>query len=163
MTINNMKNILVILALLTIQSTIAQPIAAQQPHPNVVLVMCDDLGWGDPQCFDPESLIRTPNINAMAEAGLMFNRFYSAAPVCSPTRGSCLTGRHPYRYGIYSANKGHLREDEVTLPEILKGRRLHHRSFRQMASRYVDYRNQRRESRRSSRSEALLTTVTTQL
>lgn len=89
-------------------------------RPNVILVMCDDLGIGDPQCFNPESPIHTPNIDAMAVDGLTFNRFYSAAPVCSPTRGSCLTGRHPYRYGIYSANVGHMKDEEITLPEILR-------------------------------------------
>ena len=88
--------------------------------PNVILVMCDDLGYGDPRCFHETSPIRTPHIDAMAADGLTFNRFYSAAPVCSPTRGSCLTGRHPYRYGIYSANTGHLKDEEITLPEILK-------------------------------------------
>lgn len=92
----------------------------QAPRPNVILVMADDLGWGDPQCFNSNSPIKTPNIDAMAANGLKFHRFYSAAPVCSPTRGSCLTGRHPYRYGIYSANVGHLKADELTLPEALK-------------------------------------------
>jgi arylsulfatase A-like enzyme len=90
--------------------------------PNVVLVMCDDLGYGDLSCFNPGSPIDTPHIDALAESGLRFSRFYSAAPVCSPTRGSCLTGRHPYRYGVYSANTGHIKPDEITLPELLKQR-----------------------------------------
>jgi arylsulfatase A-like enzyme len=88
-------------------------------RPNIVLVMADDLGWGDPRCFNPDSPISTPHIDVMAGAGLKFNRFYAAAPVCSPTRGSCLTGRHPYRYGIYSANVGHMKSEEITLPEML--------------------------------------------
>ncbi|MBT5020348.1 MAG: sulfatase-like hydrolase/transferase [Planctomicrobium sp.] len=88
--------------------------------PNVILVMCDDLGWGDLTAFNPETPIKTPHLSEMAAAGLKFNRFYAAAPVCSPTRGSCLTGRHPYRYGIYFANTGHLKSKEITLPEILK-------------------------------------------
>ena len=58
----------------------------------------------------------------MSAAGLRFDRFYSAAPVCSPTRGSALTGRHPYRYGIPFANTGHIRDQEVTLAEMLKQR-----------------------------------------
>lgn len=89
-------------------------------RPNIVLMMADDLGWGDPQCFNPDSPIQTANLDAMAAAGLKFNRFYAAAPVCSPTRGSCLTGRHPFRYGIYFANTGHMKSEEITLPEILK-------------------------------------------
>jgi arylsulfatase A-like enzyme len=51
---------------------------------------------------------------------MKFNRFYAAAPVCSPTRGSCLTGRHPYRFGVFSANTGHMKKQEITLPELLK-------------------------------------------
>ena len=89
-------------------------------RPNVILVMCDDLGYGDLRSFHPSSPIKTPHLDAMAANGLRFNRFYAAAPVCSPTRGSCLTGRHPYRYGIYSANRGHLPKEELTLPELLK-------------------------------------------
>ena len=81
--------------------------------------MCDDMGYGDPQCFNPDSPIHTPHIDDMAASGLKFTRFYSAAPVCSPTRGSCLTGRHPYRYGIYFANTGHIKPQEITLPELL--------------------------------------------
>jgi len=58
----------------------------------------------------------------MAKAGLRFNRFYAAAPVCSPTRGSCLTGRHPSRYGIFHANVGHMPPQEHTLAELLRER-----------------------------------------
>ncbi len=87
--------------------------------PNIILCMADDLGWGDPG-FNGNKIIKTPNLDAMAEAGLRFTRFYSAAPVCSPTRGSCLTGRHPYRYGITFANVGHMPKEEVTLAEALK-------------------------------------------
>ena len=87
--------------------------------PNIVLIMCDDLGWGDVG-FNGNKIIRTPHLDAMAKAGLKFNRFYAAAPVCSPTRGSCITGRHPYRYGIPFANSGHMKPEELTLAELLK-------------------------------------------
>jgi len=96
-------------------------LSAEQPQsPNVVLLMCDDLGYGDLTCFNPESPIKTPHLCEMAAAGLKFTRFYAAAPVCSPTRGSCLTGRHPHRYGIYYANTGHMLPEEITLPELLR-------------------------------------------
>jgi arylsulfatase A-like enzyme len=90
-----------------------------EPRPNIILMMADDLGWGDPG-FNGGTVIQTPHLDAMAEAGLKFNRFYSAAPVCSPTRGSCLTGRHPFRYDIQFANDGHMKPEEITLPELLK-------------------------------------------
>ena len=88
-------------------------------RPNIVLVMCDDLGWGDVG-FNGGKDIRTPHLDAMARQSLRFERFYAAAPVCSPTRGSCLTGRHPFRYGIYFANTGHMKPEELTLAELLK-------------------------------------------
>ncbi|MHC4566142.1 MAG: sulfatase family protein [Planctomycetota bacterium] len=87
--------------------------------PNIVLCMADDLGWGDVG-FNGNSIIKTPNLDAAAKAGMVFRRFYSGAPVCSPTRGSCLTGRHPFRYGIYFANVGHMPKEEITLAEALK-------------------------------------------
>ena len=88
-------------------------------RPNIVLVMCDDLGWGDVG-FNGGEDIQTPHLDAMAKASLRFERFYAAAPVCSPTRGSCITGRHPFRYGIYFANTGHMKPEELTLAELLK-------------------------------------------
>lgn len=88
-------------------------------HPNIILAMCDDLGWGDPGYNGNPTLI-TPNLDEMARAGLRFTRFYSPGPLCSPTRGGCLTGRHPYRYGIWTANAGHMRKQEITLATALK-------------------------------------------
>ena len=93
--------------------------AGSATRPNIILAMADDMGWGDPG-FNGNRVIRTPHLDAMAKAGLRFTRFYAGGPVCSPTRGSCLTGRHPYRYGIWTANAGHLRKEEVTLAEALK-------------------------------------------
>ena len=88
-------------------------------RPNLILIMADDLGWGDLRCFNPSSPIETPHLDAMAAGGMRFTRFYAAAPVCSPTRGSCLTGRHPFRYRIFNANSGHLPEDEENLAQLL--------------------------------------------
>jgi arylsulfatase A-like enzyme len=74
-------------------------------RPNIILAMTDDQGWGDVG-FNAHPVLKTPHLDAMAESGLRFDRFYAGAPVCSPTRGSCLTGRHPWRYGILFANFG---------------------------------------------------------
>ncbi|WP_372845910.1 sulfatase [Pontiella sp.] len=94
--------------------------SAAENRPNIVLMMADDLGWGDVHCFNPKSPIQTPQLDAMAAAGVRFDRFYSSSPVCSPTRGSCLTGRHPFRYGVYFANRGHMKPEELTLAELLR-------------------------------------------
>ncbi len=100
---------------------IASPVRAadeRSARPNIVLCMADDQGWGDVGCYD-HPVLKTPNLDAMASAGLRFDRFYAAAPVCSPTRGSVLTGRTPNRFGCFKW--GHtLRPQEVTLAEILR-------------------------------------------
>lgn len=95
--------------------------AAESPseRPNVILCMTDDQGWGDTG-YNGHPHLKTPHLDAMAREGIRFTRFYSAAPVCSPTRGSCLTGRHPHRYGVLFANNGHMRPKEITLAEALK-------------------------------------------
>jgi arylsulfatase A-like enzyme len=93
--------------------------AASDDKPNVILVMCDDLGWGDVG-FNGSKICKTPHLDEMAASSLRFTRFYAAAPVCSPTRGSAITGRHPYRYGIPFANRGHMKKQEITLAEALK-------------------------------------------
>ena len=95
-------------------------VAPAQERPHVILVMADDQGWGDAGYLGHPELI-TPHLDAMAKNGLRFDRFYAGAPVCSPTRGSCLTGRHPFRYGIKGANAGHLPKSEPNLAAILGG------------------------------------------
>ncbi|MEC3907222.1 sulfatase-like hydrolase/transferase [Tamlana sp. 2201CG12-4] len=92
---------------------------AQQDRPNVILIMADDMGWGDTG-YNGHPRIKTPHLDDMANQGIQFTRFYAAGPVCSPTRGSVLTGRNPNRYGITTANVGHLKKEEVTLAEVFK-------------------------------------------
>ncbi len=86
--------------------------------PNVVLVMADDQGWGD-MAYNGHPHVKTPHFDALAREGLRFDHFHAAAPVCSPTRGSVMTGRHPNRFGCFQW--GHpLRPQEVTLAHALK-------------------------------------------
>lgn len=86
--------------------------------PNIVLVMADDQGWGD-MAYNGHPHVKTPNFDALAKEGIRFDRFYAAAPVCSPTRGSVMTGRHPNRFGCFQW--GHpLRPQERTIAAALK-------------------------------------------
>ncbi len=86
--------------------------------PNIILCMADDQGWGD-MGYAGHEVIRTPNFDSMASEAMRFDHFYAAAPVCSPTRGSVLTGRNPNRFGCYSW--GHtIRPQEITIAEVLK-------------------------------------------
>ena len=87
-------------------------------RPNIVLVMADDQGWGD-MAYNGHPVLKTPNFDAAAAAGLRFDRFYAAAPVCSPTRASVMTGRHPNRMGVFKWGFP-MRPQEVTVAEVLK-------------------------------------------
>ena len=86
--------------------------------PNIVLCMADDQGWGD-MAYNGHKVLKTPNFDAMAAAALRFDRFYAAAPVCSPTRGSVMTGRHPNRFGCFKWGYP-VRPQETTIAEALK-------------------------------------------
>jgi arylsulfatase A-like enzyme len=86
--------------------------------PNIILCMADDQGWGDTG-YNGHSVLKTPNLDNMSETGLRFDRFYAAAPVSSPTRGSVLTGRHPNRFGCFSWGFT-LDPREITVAEALK-------------------------------------------
>ncbi len=87
--------------------------------PNIILLMADDQGWGD-TAYNGHPHLRTPNLDSMAANGAVFERFYAASAVCSPTRGSVMTGRHPLRYGICHANCGHIKAEEITLGEMAR-------------------------------------------
>jgi len=96
-----------------------QTAAASTPdRPNVILCMTDDQGWGDTG-YNGHPVLKTPELDAMAAVGLRLNRFYTAAPLCSATRGSVMTGRHPNRFGCFGANYS-IRPEEVTIAEAMK-------------------------------------------
>lgn len=87
-------------------------------RPNIVLVMADDMGWGQTSYYN-HPILKTPNLDAMAAAGLRMDRFYAGAPVCSPTRATVLTGRTNDRCGVETHGYA-LRLQERTLPQALK-------------------------------------------
>lgn len=87
-------------------------------RPNVILVMADDQGWGDTG-YNGHPQLKTPNLDAMAAAGLRLNRFYTAHFNCSPTRASIMTGRHPHRMGTFSPGRP-IRAEELTVARVLQ-------------------------------------------
>lgn len=99
--------------------------AQTAPPPNIVLIFCDDMGYGDMNRTGHPT-IATPNLNRMADEGMMMTQFYSAASVCSPSRASLLTGRYPLRHGVikvlFPQHQVGLPKTEITLADILKKR-----------------------------------------
>ena len=90
---------------------------------NFLQILTDDQGWGDLQSYG-HVFMKTPNIDKLAEEGIKFTHCYSSAAVCSPSRSSILTGRTPYRNGVYrwipADHYCYLESDEVTLPQLLR-------------------------------------------
>ena len=101
-------------------SSLGQTPASRRP--NIVLILADDLGYGDLGCYGSD--ISTPNLDAMAAQGVKFNHFYSASPVCSASRAALMTGRYPVRAGVTGV-LGPLDQEgmflsETTIPQVLK-------------------------------------------
>ena len=94
-----------------------------QEKPNIIIMMADDLGYGDVGCFG-NKIIETPNIDNLAKKGVKFTSFYSGHSTCSPSRAGMMAGRTPYRNGVYTYipdnSVVHLKDEEVTLAEICK-------------------------------------------
>jgi arylsulfatase A len=101
---------------------------ANEPKPNIVIIFTDDQGYGDLGCYGHPT-IRTPHLDRMAAEGMRFTDFYTAAPVCTPSRAALLTGRHAIRSGmcqfpgtrgvLFPDSKGGLPRSEITLAEAL--------------------------------------------
>jgi arylsulfatase len=97
--------------------------AAERP-PNIIFIYADDLGYGDLACYG--SSIPTPNLDRMAAEGMRFTQFYSANPVCSPSRAALLTGRYPTRVGVprvlFPSDTAGLPDSEMTIAQMLKAK-----------------------------------------
>ena len=103
------RNLLLLLALLPLG------VRAEEPRPNIVFILADDLGGHDIGCYG-STFHKTPHLDALAKRGMKFTNAYSASPLCSPTRASILTGLSPARIGITAPN--------CHLPEIMLEKRL---------------------------------------
>jgi arylsulfatase A-like enzyme len=117
--IRSLTRRILVACLLGIVSLLAlsnRPLLADD-RPDIVLMMSDDHGWDEVGYYDHPHL-HTPVLDEMARVGLRFDRFYSAHPSCSPTRGSVITGRHPVRYGTFAPNWS-LRPEEISIAQIL--------------------------------------------
>lgn len=92
--------------------------------PNIVLILADDLGYGDLRCYNPESRVPTPNLDRLAASGMRFTDAHAPATFCVPTRYSLLTGRLQFRskipMNVEVGSSCIIEEDRLTLPQMLK-------------------------------------------
>ena len=119
-----MKQILIFCLSAIISSLFTSVYAQTMEKPNFIVIMADDLGYGDLGIYG-SNLIKTPNLDRMAQQGALLNSFYSSANVCTAARGGLLTGKYPIRLDIVSDvarpnNNVHLADDELSLAEALK-------------------------------------------
>jgi len=120
------KGLGVVLAGMAGGKWVSQVLGAQTAKPNILMILVDDLGYGDLSCYGAKDLV-TPNLDRLMAQGMRLDNFYANCPVCSPTRASLLTGRYPDLVGVPGVIRtriknswGYLFEKAVMLPEVLK-------------------------------------------
>src|SRR5215216_4192747 len=122
---NRFRLVLVSIALGFVPHLVTTAASRADAPPNVVVFLADDLGWGDLGCYGHPA-IKTPNLDHFATEGVRLTRCYAACGVCSPSRSAILTGRTPYRNGVFrwieAGSEVHLRRSEVTFPKLLQDR-----------------------------------------
>ena len=117
--------VIAFLVLWSFSITVVQNVRAEERRPNVIVILADDLGSVDLGCYGASDMI-TPHVDQLAQRGLKFTQFYSAAPVCSPSRAGLITGRYPVVCGVPSnagsqrGDKAGLPPDETTLAELFQ-------------------------------------------
>ncbi len=128
-----MKSTIAILAFLLTPFTVLRSAETAPAKPNIIFILADDLGYMDVGCYNPKTFYETPNIDGLAKRGMKFTQGYAACCVCSPTRGSIMTGKYPPRFGITNfipglksgklksaPNADHLPLEEVTIAESMR-------------------------------------------
>src|SRR5512137_1057815 len=89
--------------------------------PNILILLADDLGYGDPGCYNPKSKIATPNIDRLAREGMRFTDAHAPGALCHPSRYGLMTGQHPFRTDVSQWPKQPLiKEGQGTIASVLK-------------------------------------------
>ncbi|GAB3899224.1 arylsulfatase [Larkinella knui] len=99
------------------------PVKRRNDRPNIIYIMADDLGYGNLSCYNPESPVKTPNLDQLAREGTRFTRFYAGSTVCAPSRCALMTGKHmghAYIRGNAPGGEVPLRDQDTTLAQRLQ-------------------------------------------
>ena len=98
-----------------------QIVSSKSDKPNIIFMLADDMGYGDLGCYG-SPIVQSPNLDKLAGQGIKLEQCYAASPNCSPARTGMLTGRSPYRVGMYDFARFkplHIPESETTVAELL--------------------------------------------
>lgn len=120
-----MKQRFAILALAAV--LLSSAFAADARNPNILVILADDLGYGDVGCYNPQSKVPTPHLDRLAREGMRFTDAHSPSTVCTPTRYSLLTGQMAFRINYRSVFAGVggpclIKENQLSLPQMLRAR-----------------------------------------
>ena len=118
--LNKMKPFLLFVVLLMAASSHAQ----KNSKPNIIIIYTDDLGYGDPSCYNPDSRLHTPNIDQLAASGIRFTNGHATSATCTPSRYALLTGQYPWKNKDAVVLPGDapliISNNQLTLPAMLK-------------------------------------------
>jgi arylsulfatase A len=118
-------NLLLLAVMIFIGSAIAACTTSDE-LPNIVIILVDDMGYGDPGCYNSASKIPTPNIDQLASDGMRFTDAHAAGALCHPSRYGLMTGQYPFRTNVSVwRKKPVIEEDQVTTPSLLKSKGYH--------------------------------------
>ena len=111
-------------ALSALSLLLAFSLISAAEKPNVIFVLFDDMGYGEPTSYRPDSLFKTPNIDRMAKEGMRFTDGHASAASCTPSRYGFITGRYPHRIGQYGVlstfSPPLIPESRLTIASFLK-------------------------------------------
>jgi arylsulfatase A-like enzyme len=108
------------LVIVCVGASIARAGDAPRGKPNIVFILADDMGYGDPHCFNPQSKCPTPNIDRLASDGMRFIDAHAPGPVCVPSRYGLLTGRYPFRNELDTNQRAIIESGRMTIASLLK-------------------------------------------
>ena len=121
-----LRDLFRLMTVLFIVATINTACAVQDAQPHIVIILVDDMGYGDPGCFNPDSKIATPNIDKLADAGMRFTDAHASGPLCHLSRYGLMTGEYPFRTDV-SVWRKHpvIKDDQLTIASLLKADGYH--------------------------------------
>ncbi len=109
------------MALAAFVSCILFGVSARASNPNIVVILVDDMGYGDAGCFNPDSKISTPHIDSLARDGMRFTDAHASGPLCHLSRYGLMTGRYPFRATFNWRKHPVIKEGRTTIASMLKG------------------------------------------